>query len=589
MQVKDKISLLRTTMSEANIDAFIIYSADPHMSEYLPEQWKERTWISGFTGSAGWVVITSEQAGLWTDGRYFTQAESELKSSGIELFKQGIAGTPDYIDWIISQTKENAQIAVHALTCSHENWEQLNKQLTANKRKLIHQPLLKNIWVDRPQKESQAVFIHPDSRAGQSVQQKLENIQSEIKQKGAQAHILSMLDDIAWTLNLRGNDVECNPVFLSYLLILENEKHLFVDPNKITFEVRNHLQKAGVDIQPYDEFFSFLQTISGLKFQLAPNNNQMIFDTLGKNNHILVDKSPVPLMKAVKNEVELAGFHIAMQKDGVAMVNFLHWLMHEGISGSENEFSIGQKLESFRASRENFVGVSFDSIVGYQGNGAIIHYKAPEVGSADVHAEGSILIDSGGQYLEGTTDITRTIPLGQVSEEFKRAYTLVLKGHIQLSMAKFPKGTTGAHLDSLARLALWKDGKDYNHGTGHGVGSFLNVHEGPQNIRKDLNPQELLPGMVVSNEPGYYAVGEYGIRLENLIAVKTWKQTYWNTFYEFETLTFCPFFTSPIMRELLTTEEINWLNSYHQKCEELLAPHLEENVKVWFLELTKAI
>ncbi len=589
MQVKDKITLLRTEMAKNNVDVFIVFSADPHMSEYLPDEWKERVWISGFTGSAGWVVITSQKAGLWTDGRYFTQAEKELKGSGIALFKDGQEDTPNYIDWIISETKTNSTIAVNALTTSIANWQALDKKLLNSQRNLINLPLLQKVWTDRHSDSSQPVYVHPVKWAGQSVPDKLRKIKKEMHHNGASALILSALDDIAWTLNLRGSDVECNPVFLSYVLITGKSTVLFIQKNKLNAQARNQLQESGIDVMPYSHFFEVLEQINGEKFLLAPNCNQLIFDTLSRNNIILIRPTPVQQMKAIKNAAELEGFRTVMVRDGAAMVKFLYWFIHDKNVIGMNEYEIGEKLKTYRADSPNFVGVSFDSIVGYQGNGAIIHYKAPESGSSKIDRIGSILIDSGGQYLEGTTDITRTVPLGKTSDEFNRDYTLVLKGQIQLSMAKFPKGTRGTHLDTLARLSLWKDGKDYNHGTGHGVGSFLNVHEGPQNIRKDLNPQKLLPGMVLSNEPGYYKVGEYGIRHENLIAVREWKKTEWNTFYEFETLTFCPFFKSPVIKEMLSEEEIDWLNEYHQTCREKLSPHLHGEIKDWLFEITSPL
>lgn len=589
MTAKEKVAQLRVAMQEQNIEAFIVYSADPHMSEYLPEEWKERTWLSGFTGSAGFVVVTKNNAGLWTDGRYFTQAPIELAGSGIELFKDGMEGTPNYIDWIISETQEGSAVAVNALCTSNANWEMLHTKLAAANRQLIDLPLLKNIWTNRGVAEKNPIFVQPIARAGKSVEDKLADIRSKMKEMNASFHLLSSLDDIAWTLNLRGSDVECNPVFLSYLTISATSATLFVDTEKLNDEARQAMQQAKVNVVEYAQFFTALKEIKNERILIATNCNQSVFDALSANNSFIKAAAPGNLMKAQKNDTELNGFRSAMVKDGVAMVKFLYWLTHQAGKEAMTEYTIGQKLRGFRAEQKDFVGESFDSIVGYKGNGAIIHYKAPKEGCAEVTNDGSILVDSGGQYLEGTTDITRTFPLGAVSEEFKHDSTLVLKGHIQLSMVKFPKGTRGVQLDTLARMALWNEGKDYNHGTGHGVGCFMNVHEGPQNIRKDLNPQELLPGMVVSNEPGYYVENKYGIRHENLVVVKEWKKTEWNTFYEFETLTFCPFFKNSIVKELLTAEEIQWLNDYHRQCEEKIGPHLEGDVKNWFLDLVSPL
>lgn len=589
MTAKEKIASLREEMSKNNIDAFIVFSADPHMSEYLPEQWKERAWLSGFTGSAGFVVILTDKAGLWTDGRYFTQAPIELAGSGIDLFKDGIEGTPNYIDWIICETKENSTVAVNALATSHANWQALQSKLEKSGRKLLDLPLLKNVWTDRGTPVKNPVFVHPLERAGKSVNDKLKDIRQKMNEEGATQHIVSSLDDVAWTLNLRGSDVECNPVFLAYLIIGQESALLYVDLEKLSEEAKNLMSNSGVQLRPYDLFFNDLEKINHEKILISPNTNQSVFEALKAQNQLIERAVPGNLMKAVKNEVELEGFRTVMVRDGVAMVKFLYWLTHQAGKEEMDEFSIGEKLQGFRAEGENFVGLSFGSIVGYKGNEAIIHYSAPKEGSAKVSNDGSILVDSGGQYLEGTTDITRTLPLGEVSEEFKIDSTLVLKGMIALSMVKFPKGTRGTHLDAFARLPLWMEGKDYNHGTGHGVGSFMNVHEGPQNIRKDLNPVELQPGMVLSNEPGYYLEGKYAIRHENLVAVKEWKKTVWNTFYEFETLTLCPFFKSIIVKELLSTDEIDWLNAYHKTCEEKLAPFLEGEVKEWFKEMVKPL
>lgn len=589
MKANEKLALLREEMSKHNIDAFIVYSADPHMSEYLPNEWKERSWLTGFTGSAGFVVVMKEKAGLWTDGRYFTQAPIELEGSGIDLFKDGIEGTPNYIDWIISESEVGAKVAVNTLATSHANWKALKTKLEKNNRHLIDLPLLEDVWTDRGEVSKNPIFVHPLKFAGESVESKLQRIREEIKKESATAHIISSLDDVAWTLNLRGSDVECNPVFLGYLLITLDEAKLFVDIEKLTDEAKSAMKSANVTLMSYETFLPELSLLKDEKVMVAPNSNQSIFEALKLQNDLIVRPAPGHLMKAIKNETELEGFRKVMVRDGVAMVKFLHWLTHNVGKEDMTEFTIGEKLEQFRAEGENFVGTSFTSIIGYKENGAIMHYSADKETAKTVEKDRSILVDSGGQYLEGTTDITRTFPLGEVSDEFKKNSTLVLKGLIQLSKVKFPKGTAGVHLDAFARLALWKEGKDYNHGTGHGVGSFMNVHEGPQNIRKDLNPIQLLPGMVVSNEPGYYVEGEYGIRHENLIAVKEWKKTEWNQFYEFETLTICPFFKNSIVKEMLTHDEVEWINEYHKFCEEKLSPHLSGEVKEWFLEMVSPL
>ncbi|WP_294270510.1 aminopeptidase P family protein [uncultured Chryseobacterium sp.] len=589
MTSKEKVAALREEMQKNNVDAFIVYSADPHMSEYLPEEWQERSWLSGFLGSAGFVVITKDKAGLWTDGRYFTQAAIELQDSGIDLFKDGMEGTPHYIDWIISEVPENGRVAVNALATSHANWELLYEKLRAKNITLVDLPLLKELWKDRGTPSKNPIYVHPVERAGKSVTDKISAIRNAMEEQGATVHIISSLDDVAWTLNLRGSDVQSNPVFLGYLIITINDAILFTDLDKLDVEARKQMNESFVKMMPYEEFFSHLKMCSDQKVLVSPNSNQSIFEALKYANTFI--KGPVPgnLMKARKNDTELEGFRTVMVRDGVAMVKFLYWLTHQAGKEPMNEYSIGEKLRDFRAQGENFVGESFGSIIGYKDNGAIMHYSAKSEGSHEVTNDSSILVDSGGQYLEGTTDITRTLALGAVSEEFKRNSTLVLQGMIRLSRVKFPKGTKGVHLDAIARLPLWMEGKDFNHGTGHGVGSFMNVHEGPQNIRKDLNPQELLPGMVCSNEPGFYVEGQYGIRHENLIAVKEAEKTDFGTFYEFETLTLCPFFKDTIVKGILSEEEVHWLNTYHRTCEEKLAPHLEGEVKIWFEELVSPL
>ncbi len=588
MTSKEKVALLRAEMKAKNIDAFVVFSADPHMSEYLPEQWKERAWLSGFTGSAGFAVVTQDKAGVWTDGRYFIQGPKELEGSDFKLMKMGVEGVPDYVTWLKSEVKEGGSVALNALATAHSHWEEMTHGLKEKAITVVDLPLLESVWSERGAEVKNPVFVHPLERAGQSVEDKLIAIREKMTQKNASLHVIASLDDVAWTLNLRGSDLECNPVFLGYVVITKQSALLFVDESKVDQEVRAHLEASGVQIRAYTEFYNYLIAIKGESVLLSPASNQAIFVALAGNTII---EAPVPgnLMKAVKNEAELEGFRTVMVRDGVAMVKFLHWLTTSVGTEVMSEYSIAQKLEGFRREGENFVGLSFGSIVGYKGNDAIPHYSPSETASELVEAKGSILVDSGGQYLEGTTDITRTFPLGEVSEAYINDSTLVLKGMIRLSRVKFPKGTKGVHLDAIARLPLWMEGKEYNHGTGHGVGSFMNVHEGPQNIRKDMNFQELIPGMVVSNEPGLYIENAYGIRHENLIAVKKSQTTDFGEFYEFETLTICPFFSSAIKKELLDAEEVQWLNSYHQWVSEKLSGHLSGDVKEWFLQLVQPI
>lgn len=590
MTSKEKVALLRSAMQKENIDAFIVFSADPHMSEYLPEEWLERAWLSGFTGSAGFVVVTQNKAALWTDGRYFVQAPKELEGSDFILMKEGADDTPHFISWLKSEIEEGGTVAVNALATSNTNWSDLEQKLAAKNITVIDRALLQDIWTERTAlKTKREIFVHPEDRAGKSTTSKLADIREKLRENNADFHIITSLDDVAWTLNLRGSDVDYNPVFLGFLTISENEAKLYVKQEKLTADAKDHLEKSDVLTEDYDNFYSQLEKVHGKKVLISPNSNQKIFATLKNDNEFVLAPVPGNLMKAQKNETELQGFRNAMQRDGAAMVKFLYWLVHDAAKEGHTEFTIGEKLREFRAQGEHFVGESFGSIVGYKGNGAIVHYSAKKETAAKVENDGSILVDSGGQYLDGTTDITRTLALGAVSEEFKRNSTLVLQGMIRLSMVKFPKGTRGVQLDSVARMPLWLDGKDYAHGTGHGVGSFMNVHEGPQNIRKDMNAQELLPGMVCSNEPGFYVENQYGIRHENLVAVKEAESTDFGTFCEFETLTICPFFTDTVVKEILQSEELEWLNNYHAWCREKLEDLLEGAVKEWFLKLVAPI
>lgn len=588
MTSKEKVQLLREQMEKENIDAFVVFSADPHMSEYLPNQWKERQWLTGFTGSAGFAVVTKENAGLWTDGRYFIQAPKELAGSDFELMKMGVEGVEDYISYLKNRLKEGAVVGANPLATSHHNWEEMRSGLAPAGITLVASDLLKDVWTSRAQNESKPIFVHPVERAGKSVQEKLEDIRKEMRRKEASMHIIASLDDVAWTLNLRGSDVEANPVFLGFVVLGLSNAWVFLEKEQLSTDAIVQMEAAGVQIESYSAFYPMLEKLEGEKVLVSSSTNQAVFEALSGNSIIV---SPVPgnLMKAMKNPAELEGFRTVMVKDGVAMVKFLYWITTNVGKVPMTEFSIGQQLERFRAEQEGFVGPSFGSIVGYEGNDAIPHYSAPQEGSKEVRAEGSILVDSGGQYLEGTTDITRTFPLGEVSAQYKRDTTLVLKGMIRLSMVKFPKGTKGVHLDAFAREALWAEGKDYHHGTGHGVGSFMNVHEGPQNIRKDMNPQDLLEGMVVSNEPGLYIENQYGIRHENLIAVRKAESTAFGDFMEFETLTICPFFSSVIEKDLLSPKEIDWLNNYHQWVREKLEDRLQGEEKEWLLKMTEPI
>lgn len=589
MTIPERLQAVRKQMSQNQIDAFIVYSSDPHASEYLPSFWKERTWVSGFTGSAGFAVITADKAGVWTDGRYFVQAADELHNTGFTLFKEGVEGTPHYIDWLLSELKPQAKVAVNALCTSHSSWEALTKRLKIKNISVVDNPILKSVWSNRPADFGNPIFIQKLEYAGKSVTEKISEIRAEIKRQNATIHIVSSLDDVAWITNLRGSDVNFNPVFLSYLIITETQVKLFTDVSKCSLQVKNHLQENQISLFAYDDFFAELLNIHNEKVLISSNANQSIFQHLERKNEFIQAEPPSQLMKAQKNSTELEGFRIAMKKDAVALVNFLYWFENQVGKQEIDEYSLGRTLEKFRAEQPDFVGNSFNEIIGYQGNGAVIHYSAKKETAKSISAKDTILIDSGGQYHQGTTDITRVLVLGDYPNEFREDYTLVLKGMIGLSRAKFIKGTRGVQLDALARMPLWQQNRDYAHGTGHGVGSFLNVHEGPQNIRKDLRDIPLMLGMVCSNEPGLYRENKYGIRIENLIAVQKEEVSEFGEFYSFETLTLCPIDTRPILVELLTNEERQWLNDYHQRVKEVVSPLLEEPQRKWLENACKSI
>ncbi len=589
MDTPAKLEALRELMQAQGVAAFIVYSADPHMSEYLPTEWKEREWISNFTGSAGLVAITQDKAGLWTDSRYFVQAAAELKETGILLFKQGIEGVPSYVDWLKMELKGESVVAINGLCCAHDDWKRLEKEFGAKNIRLTDLSLLEELWKNRFVSQVTPIFIHKMQYAGQSTRDKLAVIRKKMAEKNTSLHLVSSLDDIAWLLNLRGGDVAFNPVFLSYLIVSENNARLFVDTRKCNAEVKNHLIETGVTLEEYDDFLGCLEKLQHENIWISAHSNQTIIKILQDKNTFYFAEPPSQLLKSVKNPTEIAGMRSAMVKDGVALVRFLYWLQQNVGRIPIDECEVGQKLLAFRAEQKDFQGASFETIAGYNENGAIVHYSAKQGKAKQLRAEGVLLLDSGGQYLEGTTDITRTIPLGEMSETFQKDYTLVLKGMIALSLAKFPKGTRGCNLDAIARQPLWQNARNYGHGTGHGVGCFLNVHEGPQSIRQELKEQILLPGMITSNEPGLYREGEYGIRHENLILCLENTTSDFGTFYEHETLTLCPFFAEPILKELLSKEEIDWFNNYQKKVLDILSPYLDSEHKEWLREVCKAI
>jgi Xaa-Pro aminopeptidase len=577
-------------MLKQNLDAFYISGTDPHSSEYLPEKWKTREFITGFTGSYGVVVIAQEEAGLWTDSRYFLQAEEQLKGSGIKMFKLRIPNAVTPENWLAKKLPEGSKVGIDPLSVTVNGFRAFENVLNKKNISLIRtNDILGKIWEERPEIPENKVFELEVKYAGLSRKEKKDTIASELKKLNADYQVVSMLDELAWLFNLRGSDINFNPVFTGYGVVGKNEFLLFAHKNKIPPEIQNQLEKEKIAVYGYDEFFSWLSELRKKKIYIDPDTvNYSVFEALEKGGNTFVEgTSIVALLKARKNKTELNGFRQAMKKDGVALVEFLFWLKQT--TGRENisEYTVGRKLAEFRSKQEGFQGESFSPIVGYKSHGAIVHLTVGPDNALPVEADGVLLFDSGGQYLQGTTDITRTVALGKVTERQKKDFTLVLKGLIALTCAVFPAGTKGCHLDILARKALWENGINYGHGTGHGVGHFLNVHEGPMGIRQEFNPNTIEPGMVLSNEPAMYREGEYGIRTENMIVCVEKQETEYGKFLGFDTLTLCPIDTSLIEKQMLSPDEIQWLNEYHQKVQKELIPLIKEELKPFLNELTK--
>ncbi|MDD3040228.1 aminopeptidase P family protein [Bacteroides sp.] len=589
--IKERIHALRMTFKPSHIKAFIIPSTDPHLSEYVAPHWESREWISGFTGSAGTVVVLEDQAGLWTDSRYFLQAAQELKGSGITLFKEMLSETPSITDYLCTNLKPGESVGIDGKMFSVLQVEQIKKDLATHNLQLnMSDDPMNYIWKDRPAMPEAPAFVYELQYAGRSCEEKVEILRAELKKQGIEALFLSALDEIAWVLNLRGSDVHCNPVVISYLLITQNEIVYFISPEKVTKNLEEYLKEEHISLRNYNEVETFLNFFTGKNLLIDPRKtNYAIYSAIHPQCSIIRGESPVGMLKAIRNDQEIAGIHTAMQRDGVALVKFLKWLEQAVPSGKETELSIDKKLHEFRAAQPLYMGESFDTIAGYKEHGAIVHYSATLESNATLLSKGFLLLDSGAQYLDGTTDITRTIALGDLTEEEKIDYTLILKGHIALAMAKFPAGTRGAQLDVLARMPIWSYGMNFLHGTGHGVGHFLSVHEGPQSIRMNENPATLQPGMITSNEPGVYKAGSHGIRTENLTLVCKDQDGMFGEYFKFETITLCPICKKGIIKELLSPYEINWLNEYHQKVYEMLSLDLNEEEKNWLKEATCSI
>ena len=587
MNINQRLSDLREVMQREHLAAFIFPSTDPHQSEYVAEHWKGREWISGFDGSAGTAVVTMNAAALWTDSRYFLAAEEQLKGTEFQLMRLKIEGTPTIAEWIGRECGAGAEVGIDGWCSSVSDV----KDMIASLRKQGGITLrtnfdpLKLIWRDRPTIPENPVEIYPLQYAGEATHDKIGRIRQALRETHADGMLMAALDDIAWTLNLRGTDVHCSPVFVSYLLISTTDVTLYINKGKLTPEVVDYLKSEGVGVAPYDEISKGLKDYFEYNILLDPNEvNYALYKSAVRE--IVEEESPVKRMKTVKNEREITGFRSAMLKDGIAMVKFLKWIdeWKENSSmagGQQTEISISERLEALRAEQPLYKGLSFDTIAGYQAHGAIVHYEATPETDIPLKPEGFLLLDSGAQYLDGTTDITRTIALGPLTEEQKRVYTLVLKGHIQIELCKFPSGASGTQLDILAREALWREGLNYLHGTGHGVGTFLNVHEGPHQLRMEWKPAPLVAGMTLTDEPGIYLAGKFGVRIENTLLITPYKETEFGRFLQFEPLTLCPIDKSPIIADMLLPEELSWLNAYHQHVFDTLSPHLSPTESDW--------
>lgn len=594
-EINQRLEKLREVMRREHLSAFIFPSTDAHQSEYVADHWQGRAWISGFNGSAGTAVVTMRSAALWTDSRYFIAAEEQLRGTEFQLMKLKVEGTPTISDWIASELSQNEdecrEVGLDGMVNSYNDTMALISDLRTAGGITVRTNFdpLEQIWMNRPAIPENPVEIQSLNFAGETVDDKIQRIRKALREHHADGILVSALDDIAWTLNLRGTDVHCNPVFVSYLLISSDQVSLFVNPKKISSEVKAYLDEHGISLFDYNQVEEGLESYADYNILLDGDETSFCLWKSVKCQEIIAAKSPIPVMKAVKNANEIEGYHRAMLRDGVAMVKFLKWLKPAVEAGGQTEMSIDKKLTSLRAEQNLFRDISFDTIAGYQAHGAIVHYEATPETDAPLLPEGLVLIDSGAQYQDGTTDITRTIALGPVTEEMKHVYTLVLKGHIQLELAKFPDGASGTQIDALSRECMWREGYNFLHGTGHGVGSYLNVHEGPHQIRMEWKPTPLRAGMTVTDEPGLYLKGKFGVRIENTLLIKDFVETTFGKFLQMESLTLCPIDTAPIDVDMLLLEEVEWLNAYHREVFEKLSPYLEDEEVGWLAEATKPL
>ena len=591
--INQRLESLREVMKREHLAAFIFPSTDAHQSEYVADHWMGRAWISGFNGSAGTAVVTMHSAALWTDSRYFLAAEEQLNGTEFQLMKLKIPGTPSIAEWLGKELQDvdSPEVGLDGWVNSYSSTSGLIADLRKAGGITVRTNFdpLEEIWKDRPSIPLKPVEIQPMEFAGEDVSSKIKRIRLALRAQHADGMLVSALDDIAWTLNLRGTDVHCVPVFVSYLMIASDKVSLFVDEAKINSEIRAYLESNGVSIYKYNKVEEGLKAYSEYNILLDGNETSYYLWKAVRCQEIVQASSPIPAMKAVKNEAEIAGYRSAMLKDGVAMVKFLKWLLPAVEAGGETEISIDKKLTALRAEQKLFRDISFDTIAGYQAHGAIVHYEATPETDIPLKPEGLLLLDSGAQYQDGTTDITRTIALGPITEEMKHIYTLVLKAHIQLELAKFPDGASGTQLDALGRECMWREGFNFLHGTGHGVGSYLSVHEGPHQIRMEYMPTPLRAGMTLTDEPGLYLAGKFGVRIENTVLLSDYMKTEFGKFLQIEPLTLCPIDTAPIDLTMLMPEELAWLNEYHAKVYAELAPYLDEEEKKWLENATKAI
>lgn len=589
--IQQRLGIFRDEMRKAGVAACIIPGTDPHASEYIADYWKEREWISGFDGSAGTAVVTLNEAGLWTDSRYFLQGSEQLKGTGFELMKMGLPETPDMLSWLAQVLKPGEKVAANPQMFPLNAFTSMEKELTTNGLQLVSIDIPAAAWTERTPLPTDPFFVFSAEKAGRTCTEKLQAVRSEMQKAHADVFVMSALDDIAWLFNIRGRDVAYNPVVIAYAMLDANSCTLYLDEAKLTNETAAYLAAEKVNVKPYLAIYEDLNSLS-LKNKVLVDGaklNQSLFEAIPKSCPKVNQMSPVFRLKALKNDVELAGIRKAMLKDGVALTRFFRWLEANIAGGTLSEVSIAEKLAAFRSEQGDFFGESFGTIAGFAGHGAIVHYRADASSDARLTPDNILLLDSGGQYLQGTTDITRTITLGNTTAQQKTDFTLVLKGHIGLGSAKFPTGTRGSQLDILARKAMWDLGINYGHGTGHGIGHFLNVHEGPQSIRMEENPVTLQPGMILSNEPGLYRSNQYGIRTENLVRVRESVTSEFGQFLEFETLTLFPIDKNLIDVSMLTQQELDWLNNYHQEVYNKLAPMLTPDEQAWLKDKTSAL